>query len=279
MIPQRFRDRVLRHALSVYTIPTYPLILAVQGPPGVGKTFQTFQTLNAAQFVVFRESAAALQGKHEGDSVEAFMTIYDGARACALDSAQPSPAILIEDFDLSGAVRLQKTEYTVNQQLLVSSLMNLCDGVDASGGDATRIPIFFTGNNFSTLHQPLRRHGRLDLFTWQPDSNERIAIIESMLGHAAATPQEAAVELARLLPDASIASVRFLLDQIESEYIHKQVRHQDNLGLVLWDQATLLSYSGIPTERLLADIRAVLDALDSAEDFLNARHDQLVSEA
>jgi SpoVK/Ycf46/Vps4 family AAA+-type ATPase len=263
LIPSRFSERIRRHALSVYTIPTYPLILAVQGAPGVGKTFQTLNVLTGSGFELHRESASALQGKHEGDSVEAFAAIYERARLSALDDERPSPAILIEDFDLSGAVRFDDTEYTVNQQLLVLYLMNLCDGIDAGGREAVRLPIFFTGNNFAALHQPLRRHGRLDVFTWEPDASERVTMYEAVLEGTAADPSAAARRIAAEMPLLAIASLRFLLDQVTSQYLYRQIGHLHNLGLSSFREARFTQYTDVPTDRLIA---ALVDAHDSQEE-------------
>lgn len=63
---------------------------------------------------------------------------------------------------------------TVNNQIVVGTLMNLADnptrvsiGQDWRESDITkRIPIIFTGNDFSTLYAPLIRDGRMEKFYW-----------------------------------------------------------------------------------------------------------------
>lgn len=274
MIPSRFVDRIIRHAMSVRTIPTYPLLLAVQGPPGVGKTYQTYRALRMAKFETFRESAASLRGQHEGDSVDAFVKIYERARECAIDPARPTATILIEDFDLSGAVRFVNTEYTVNQQLLVNHLMNLCDGFEEGGRESVRIPIFLTGNNFSTLHEPLRRHGRLDVFTWRPKPDEQAKIVAGMLSEVATEPQVAAELLLAKLPAATIATLRFLIDQVASNYVYAQFKDTPDLGLAIWSEASYQAYKGLPTERLVGDLLDAYESLDTAENFLGAETDK-----
>lgn len=270
MIPTRFVDRVLRHAVSVFLIPTYPLLLAVQGRPGVGKTFQTYQSLRGAGFEVLRESAARLQGRHEGDSVAEFEAVYERARECMEDPCRPMAAILIEDFDLSGAVRFDKTEYTVNQQLLVNYLMNLCDGIVEGGGQAIRIPIYLTGNNFSTLHEPLRRHGRLDAFTWAPDKDELELVVASMIAGVASEPRVAAGRLLEAFPEASLATLRFLIDHVASVYIYKQLAHDPNLGLNLLEHASYRPFMDVPTDHLVSELAGAYAKLEEASNFLNA---------
>lgn len=66
------------------------------------------------------------------------------------------------------------TQMTVNNQIVVGTLMNLADnptrvsiGQDWRESDMThRVPIIFTGNDFSTLYAPLIRDGRMDKFYW-----------------------------------------------------------------------------------------------------------------
>ena len=66
------------------------------------------------------------------------------------------------------------TQTTVNNQMVVGTLMNLCDhptrvsiGQDWREADVVnRVPIIVTGNDFSTLWAPLIRDGRMDKFYW-----------------------------------------------------------------------------------------------------------------
>ena len=63
---------------------------------------------------------------------------------------------------------------TVNNQIVVGTLMNLSDnptrvsvGQDWRESDVTnRIPVIFTGNDFSTIYAPLIRDGRMEKFYW-----------------------------------------------------------------------------------------------------------------
>lgn len=63
---------------------------------------------------------------------------------------------------------------TVNNQMVVGTLMNLCDnptrvsvGQEWRESDVVkRVPIIVTGNDFSTIWAPLLRDGRMDKFYW-----------------------------------------------------------------------------------------------------------------
>jgi hypothetical protein len=69
-----------------------------------------------------------------------------------------------------GSDMMQGVQCTVNNQIVVSTLMNMCDHPNhVSIGEVwrpermnIRIPIFVTGNDFSTLYAPLVRDGRMD---------------------------------------------------------------------------------------------------------------------
>ncbi|MER7332922.1 MULTISPECIES: AAA family ATPase [unclassified Micromonospora] len=183
-IPQRFHRAVISHAIAVASIDTYPLLLAIQGRPGDGKSYQTRESLRLGGFVVFPLSAAALGGSHEGDSVQGVRDLYERARAYRTSPQSPGyPAILLEDFDLSPANQRVDSRYTVNSQLLVGFLMNMADDLGMCQLSTTeRYPVFLTGNDFSMMHGPLMRPGRMNIFTWEPNADERARVIYHMLG-------------------------------------------------------------------------------------------------
>lgn len=171
----------------------HPLILAVQGPPGDGKSYQTLKSLEESRFTVFRLSSSLLSGGLEGAPIERVKDLYQ--RAADYHAARPTalPALILEDFDMSSANQRGDARYTVNSQLLAGYLMNLADDVETAGVNTThRYPIFLTGNDFASLHGPLIRPGRVDFFTWQPDQDERAQVVQSLLSqYAILTPAEA----------------------------------------------------------------------------------------
>merc|ERR1712224_101459 len=89
----------------------------------------------------------------------------------------------INDLD-AGAGRLNdSTQYTVNNQMVNATLMNIADNptnVQLPGMYNTdkipRVPIICTGNDFSTLYAPLIRDGRMEKFYWNPSREDRIGV-------------------------------------------------------------------------------------------------------
>jgi hypothetical protein len=80
-------------------------------------------------------------------------------------------------------------QHTVNNQMVIGSLMNICDnpnkvplyGVEWREEERIRrIPIIVTGNDLSTVFAPLLRDGRMDKFWWQPTLTELTSIVHQM---------------------------------------------------------------------------------------------------
>lgn len=181
-VPERFQHRVLAHAIAASFCERYPLILAIQGPPGDGKSFQVRHVLQNSGFAIIANSSALLAGSFEGEPVRQLRDLYIRARDLATSRPSRPPVILLEDFDLSPAGRVNGVRYTVNSQLLAAFLMNLADDVGSCDvGTTRRFPIFMTGNDFSLVHQPLTRPGRMNIFTWEPTDEERDDILFAML--------------------------------------------------------------------------------------------------
>ncbi|MBA0658712.1 hypothetical protein Goklo_010896 [Gossypium klotzschianum] len=95
--------------------------------------------------------------------------------------------LMINDID-AGLGRFGNTQMTVNNQIVVGTLMNLSDnptrvsiGQDWRESDITnRVPIIVTGNDFSTIYAPLIRDGRMEKFYWQPTKEDIVNIVHRM---------------------------------------------------------------------------------------------------
>ncbi|KAH7431145.1 hypothetical protein KP509_08G032500 [Ceratopteris richardii] len=95
--------------------------------------------------------------------------------------------LMINDLD-AGIGRFGNTQMTVNNQMVVGTLMNLADnptrvsiGQEWRDEDVVkRIPIIVTGNDFSTVWAPLIRDGRMDKFYWQPTREDILNIVYQM---------------------------------------------------------------------------------------------------
>ena len=92
-------------------------------------------------------------------------------------------ALFINDLD-AGAGRMGgTTQYTVNNQMVNATLMNIADNptnVQLPGvynkEEIPRVPVIVTGNDFSTLYAPLIRDGRMEKFYWAPTREDRIGV-------------------------------------------------------------------------------------------------------
>jgi len=204
-VPQAFADRILLHVCR-NQVPALepPLILAVQGPMGCGKSWQTRRVCARKRIPVVSISGSELSGQHEKASVEVLHDAY--TRAATADPERPS-VLLIDDFHLSSASTFANREYTVNSQLLVGALMNLADDPTQCGQlKLRRTAIIVTGNDFTALYGPLTRYGRMDFFDWQPTADDKFHVVQALfqqvLGEAR---DEGARALVDRFPNESVA--------------------------------------------------------------------------
>ena len=92
--------------------------------------------------------------------------------------------LVINDID-AGVGTYTSTQNTVNSQMVVGTLMNLCDnpnrvscGQDWRGEDVIRrVPIIVTANDLNTIYAPLLRDGRMEKFYWQPNEEDMFNMV------------------------------------------------------------------------------------------------------
>ena len=183
-VSERFSKKLISHivknTLSQDCSVDIPLMMAVQGFQGDGKSSQIREICSKYNIYIYPISGSSLSGSHEKEALEVISDAYIEA-SNFLSSNKFFTIILIDDFDLSVASTTENREYTVNSQLLAGFLMNLADDPErCSGHQVCRIPIVLTGNNFSDIYAPLSRHGRMDFFTWNPDFVEKLEILKSL---------------------------------------------------------------------------------------------------
>jgi hypothetical protein len=102
------------------------------------------------------------------------------------------------------------TQYTVNNQMVNATLMNIADNptnVQLPGmynkEENPRVPIIVTGNDFSTLYAPLIRDGRMDKFYWAPTREDRVGVCKGIF-RSDGIPDEDVVRLVDAFPGQSI---------------------------------------------------------------------------
>lgn len=188
-IAPRFLDKLAVHITKNYLdLPNVkvPLILGVHGRKGEGKSFQCELVFERMGINVVHMSAGELESPDAGDPARLVRLRY--REAAELVKVRGKMAVLmINDID-AGAGRVdQYTQYTVNTQLVNGTLMNIADNptnVQLPGAydsePIQRIPIIVTGNDFSTLYQPLIRDGRMEKFYWEPNRDDRIGIVSGI---------------------------------------------------------------------------------------------------
>lgn len=187
-ISPRFLDKMTIHiAKNFVELPKIkvPLILGIWGGKGNGKTFQVelaYKQIGISPIVM---SAGELESGNAGEPAKLVRQRYREASDVITKGKMCS--LFINDLD-AGAGRLgESTQYTVNNQMVNATLMNIADNptnVQLPGVYNTdqipRVPIIVTGNDFSTLYAPLIRDGRMEKFYWAPTREDRVGISEGI---------------------------------------------------------------------------------------------------
>ncbi|XP_011623946.2 ribulose bisphosphate carboxylase/oxygenase activase, chloroplastic isoform X1 [Amborella trichopoda] len=189
-IAPEFMDKVVCHIVKNYIAhllkTKVPLILGIWGGKGQGKSFQTeliFQAMGIEPVIM---SAGELESERAGEPGKLIRERYRAASQVVQNQGKMS-CLMINDID-AGLGRFGNTQVTVNNQIVVGTLMNLSDnptrvsiGQDWRESDIThRIPVIVTGNDFSTLYAPLIRDGRMEKFYWQPTREDIVNIVHRM---------------------------------------------------------------------------------------------------
>ncbi|XP_071903355.1 ribulose bisphosphate carboxylase/oxygenase activase, chloroplastic-like isoform X2 [Coffea arabica] len=185
-----FMDKVVCHIAKNYLAhllnTKVPLILGIWGGKGQGKSFQTELIFRAMGVEPIIMSAGELESERAGEPGKLIRERYRTASQVVQNQGKMS-CLVINDID-AGLGRFGNTQMTVNNQIVVGTLMNLSDnptkvsiGQVWKESDVTkRIPIIVTGNDFSTIYAPLIRDGRMEKFYWQPTHEDILNIVHRM---------------------------------------------------------------------------------------------------
>lgn len=180
VIPERFTSMIDAHMLgNMLGIEHYPLILAIVGQPGMGKTYQLRNYLNAVGVSIISASAADLESDRAGEPAKLLQQKYIEA-SCLIQNGEPA-VLLIDDIDTTLG-EWENYTGTVNHQDILAFLMHIADNPQyiENVGQLNRVPVFFTGNDINRLYKPLIREGRAKRFDWEPTKEEKIPIIASI---------------------------------------------------------------------------------------------------
>ena len=215
-VPQAFQDRVALHLAKNFLSDTsnpgvmsgsvdgtrdetrgalgttnVPLILGIWGGKGCGKTFNLELSCKAMGVTPVVMSAGELEDEWAGEPGRLVRRRYRKAAELMKNAGTPS-CLIVHDID-AGAGTFKQTQNTVNMQMVVGTLMNLCDHPNRVSDESDdeihdwreddivrRVPIIVTGNDLSTLYAPLLRDGRMEKFYWEPSFTDICDMVHAM---------------------------------------------------------------------------------------------------
>ncbi|XP_027159353.1 ribulose bisphosphate carboxylase/oxygenase activase, chloroplastic isoform X2 [Coffea eugenioides] len=229
-IAPAFMDKLVVHITKNYmSLPgiKVPLILGVWGGKGQGKSFQCELVFAKMGINPIMMSAGELESGNAGEPAKLIRQRY--REAADIIRKGKMCCLFINDLD-AGAGRLGgTTQYTVNNQMVNATLMNIADNptcVQLPGmynkEENPRVPVIVTGNDFSTLYAPLIRDGRMEKFYWAPTRDDRIGVCTGIF-RADNVPQEEIVKLVDTFPGQSIDFFGALRARVYDDEVRKWV--------------------------------------------------------
>ncbi|XP_022764517.1 ribulose bisphosphate carboxylase/oxygenase activase 2, chloroplastic isoform X2 [Durio zibethinus] len=210
-IAPAFMDKLVVHITKNFmALPNIkiPLILGIWGGKGQGKSFQCELVFAKMGINPIMMSAGELESGNAGEPAKLIRQRY--REAADIIRKGKMCCLFINDLD-AGAGRLGgTTQYTVNNQMVNATLMNIADNptcVQLPGmynkEENPRVPIIVTGNDFSTLYAPLIRDGRMEKFYWAPNREDRIGVCKGIF-RSDNVPDDDIVKLVDTFPGQSI---------------------------------------------------------------------------
>lgn len=230
-IAPAFMDKLVIHlAKNFMALPNIkvPLILGVWGGKGQGKSFQCELVFAKMGITPIMMSAGELESGNAGEPAKLIRQRYREASDIIMKKGKMS-CLFINDLD-AGAGRMGgTTQYTVNNQMVNATLMNIADNptnVQLPGmynkEENVRVPIIVTGNDFSTLYAPLIRDGRMEKFYWAPTREDRIGVCTGIF-RTDNIPDEAVVKIVDTFPGQSIDFFGALRARVYDDEVRKWV--------------------------------------------------------
>eukprot|EP00252_Welwitschia_mirabilis_P014427 TRINITY_DN316_c0_g3_i3.p1 TRINITY_DN316_c0_g3~~TRINITY_DN316_c0_g3_i3.p1 ORF type:complete len:438 (+),score=85.53 TRINITY_DN316_c0_g3_i3:513-1826(+) len=238
-IAPAFMDKLVVHiAKNFMNLPSIkvPLILGIWGGKGQGKSFQCELVFAKMGINPIMMSAGELESGDAGEPAKLIRQRY--REASDIIKKGKMCVLFINDLD-AGAGRMgATTQYTVNNQMVNATLMNIADNptnVQLPGmynkQDNSRVPIIVTGNDFSTLYAPLIRDGRMEKFYWAPTREDRIGVCKGIFRTDNVHDQDI-VKLVDTFPGQSIDFFGALRARVYDDEVRKWVEDVgiENIG-------------------------------------------------
>ncbi|GAV78302.1 AAA domain-containing protein [Cephalotus follicularis] len=229
-IAPAFMDKLVVHITKNFmSLPNIkiPLILGIWGGKGQGKSFQCELVFAKMGITPIMMSAGELESGNAGEPAKLIRQRY--REASDIIRKGKMCCLFINDLD-AGAGRLGgTTQYTVNNQMVNATLMNIADNptnVQLPGmynkEENARVPIIVTGNDFSTLYAPLIRDGRMEKFYWAPTREDRIGVCKGIF-RSDNVPDEDVVKLVDTFPGQSIDFFGALRARVYDDEVRKWI--------------------------------------------------------
>ncbi|XP_074578024.1 ribulose bisphosphate carboxylase/oxygenase activase 2, chloroplastic-like [Curcuma longa] len=250
-IAPAFMDKLVVHITKNFmSLPNIkvPLILGIWGGKGQGKSFQCELVFAKMGINPIMMSAGELESGNAGEPAKLIRQRY--REAADLIKKGKMCCLFINDLD-AGAGRLGgTTQYTVNNQMVNATLMNIADNptnVQLPGmynkQENPRVPIIVTGNDFSTLYAPLIRDGRMEKFYWAPTREDRIGVCTGIF-RTDNVPVEDIVKLVDSFPGQSIDFFGALRARVYDDEVRKWIAQ---IGVDKVGKKLVNSLEGPPT--------------------------------
>lgn len=251
-LPPEFSDIAILHIIKNNLSKLRPpLILAIQGPTGEGKSEQARELCSRLGIYVIALSGSTISGIHEKEPVLILREAY--LEASAIRSRKGLAVVLIDDLDTSVVSVHEDRRYTVNSQLVSGALMNLADDPLHIGERQThRIPIIVTGNDFTHLYEPLTRHGRVWFFDWKPSIQLKTQIVRHLFeGHIPQGELERIGALVNHFSDEPIAFFHQLRNDLYDSLILETIDRQGKIDIGYLDRLVSSNHRGITVKELV----------------------------
>ncbi|KAB2078660.1 hypothetical protein ERO13_A06G166200v2 [Gossypium hirsutum] len=250
-IAPAFMDKLVVHiSKNFMSLPNIkvPLILGIWGGKGQGKSFQCELVFAKMGINPIMMSAGELESGNAGEPAKLIRQRY--REAADIIKKGKMCALFINDLD-AGAGRMGgTTQYTVNNQMVNATLMNIADNptnVQLPGmynkEENPRVPIIVTGNDFSTLYAPLIRDGRMEKFYWAPTRDDRIGVCKGIF-RTDGVRDEDIVKLVDTFPGQSIDFFGALRARVYDDEVRKWI---SEVGVASVGKKLVNSREGPPT--------------------------------
>jgi len=268
-IPERFANRLLAHLLgNLLDLDPFPLILAVWGDPGHGKSAQITALVRR-----WGGSLIYLSGSRLETPVSAGATrvLQDAYRQASMEMVgdKPFSCLMIDDADAGIGDFGERVTYTLNRQNVSSALMNLADHPDLIGGiEVKRIPVIITANRLDVIYEPLVREGRMRIFNWRTSDRELLLMVQALY-RSLLSSDECSTLVARFTgePIAFFAGVKAAVDEIR---LLRLVSGKDPVNVL-----RNFNNGSLATElSALRDGRLGLDEVMTAAEIIRKERDQ-----